>query len=274
MSALSNEDFRLFKELVCQESGIYLRDERHSFLEAKLQKRLKATGVTSPYRYYKLLTEAKGKQELLLLLDLLTIKETSFFRNMPQFELLKEVVLPDVVLRRMKEGKKILRLWSAGCSTGQEPYSMAMTVVQSPPFPRLWDITILASDLSLTVIESAKAGIYPKEKVKDVETSYLARYFHRRGDVFAIKDEVRRCVVFDYHNLKHENSLQDLDVIFCRNVMIYFDRPEQLKLIEKLHRALAPGGYLFLGYAESLYGLRERFRFVHQNNGTAYQKIV
>lgn len=273
MTALSNREFRLFKELIAEESGIALRDDRRLFLETKLQKRLKATGMTSPYRYYKLLTEPGGKQELLHLLDLLTIHETSFFRNMPQFRLLKEVALPEVTSRRLKEGKRSLRLWSAGCSTGQEPYSMAMTVLEFLPVPPLWDITILASDLSLTALKSAQTGIYPKERVKNVEASYLERYFDQRGEAFAIKDEVRRLIIFTYHNLKHENPFQDLDVIFCRNVMIYLARPEQLKLIEKLHRALAPGGYLFLGQAESLPSLGEKFRFIHQHKGTAYQKI-
>lgn len=150
---------------------------------------------------------------------------------------------------------------------------MAMTVLEFLPVPPFWDITILASDLSLTALKFAQAGIYPKEKVKNVEVSYLERYFDQRGDVFAVKDEVRRFIIFTHHNLKHGHGPQDLDVIFCRNVMIYLARPEQLKLIEKLHRALAPGGYLFLGQAESLPGLGEKFRFIHHNKGTAYQKI-
>ncbi|MFN3477130.1 MAG: CheR family methyltransferase [Candidatus Methylomirabilales bacterium] len=271
---LTDEEFKLFRDLIYEESGISLRDERRSFLEAKLSKRLRAVGMKSPYRYYKFLTEDEGgKRELLTFLDLLTINETSFFRNLPQFELLKTVVLPEMTSKKAGNGRRVLRLWSAGCSTGQEPYSMAMVTLEAVPFPLLWDIVILASDLSLTALEFAQQGVYPKEKVEGIDPSYLSKYFKKLGDSYAIREEVKRYVVFNYQNLKYENGLRDLDVIFCRNVMIYFDRAEQVKLIERLHRALAKGGYLFLGHAESLHGLTDKFQFIYRNKGTAYKKI-
>ncbi len=267
---MTDEEFRLFRNLIYDESGIYLRNERRSFLQNRL---LQATGITSPYRYYKLLTDPRaGKQELLLL-DLLTINETSFFRNPPQFALLKEIVLPSLIKIKTARETRVLRLWSAGCSTGQEPYSIAMTALSALPYPRLWDLKIYASDISLTALEVAQEASYPPDKVTGVDPSFLQTYFRRVGDNYVVKEEVRRHVIFDFHNLKHENGLTDLDIIFCRNVMIYFDQAEQRKLIEKFSNSLTPGGYLFLGHAESLHGLSDKFRFLHHNKGTAYQRI-
>ena len=271
---MTDEEFRLFRDLIYDESGIYLRDERRSFLQSRLQQRFQATGITTPYRYYKFLADPRaGKHELLLLLDLLTITETSFFRNPPQFALLREIVLPSLVKMKMAQEMRTLRLWSAGCSTGQEPYSMAMTVLSVLPYPRLWDLKIYASDISLTALEVAREGVYPPDKVTGVDPVFLHTYFRKVGDNYVVKEELRRHVIFDFHNLKHENGLTGLDIIFCRNVMIYFDQAEQRKLIEKFYHSLAPGGYLFLGHAESLHGLSDKFRFLHHHKGTAYQKM-
>lgn len=271
---MTDEEFRLFRGLIYDESGIYLRDERRSFLQSRLLQRFQATGITSPYRYYKFLADpGAGKQEILLLLDLLTINETSFFRNPPQFALLREVVLPSLIKINTARGMRTLRIWSAGCSTGQEPYSIAMTVLSVLPYPRLWDLKIYASDISLTALEVAQKGAYPPEKVAGVDPLFLQAYFRKVGDHYVVKEELKRHVIFDFHNLKHENGLTGLDIIFCRNVMIYFDQAEQKKLIEKFYYSLAPGGYLFPGHAESLHGLSDKFRFLHHNKGTAYQKM-
>jgi chemotaxis protein methyltransferase CheR len=271
---ITDEEFHLFRSLIYDESGIYLRDERRSFLQSRLLQRFQATGITSPYRYYKFLADPRaGKQELLLLLDLLTINETSFFRNPPQFALLREIVLPSLIKLKTTREMRTLRLWSAGCSTGQEPYSIAMTVLSALPYPRLWDLKIYASDISLTALEVAQKGVYPPDKVAGVDSVFLQTYFRRVDDHYVVKEELRRHVIFDFHNLKHENGLTDLDIIFCRNVMIYFDQVEQKRLIEKFYNSLTPGGYLFPGHAESLHGLSDKFRFLHHNKGTAYQKM-
>ncbi|MFQ5882183.1 MAG: CheR family methyltransferase [Candidatus Methylomirabilales bacterium] len=271
---MTDEEFRLLRNIIYQESGIYLREERRSFLQSRLRQRLRATGISSPYRYYKVLTDPEaGKQEFLLFLDLLTINETSFFRNPAQFALLKEVVLPAVIKAKSAQDTRILRLWSAGCSTGQEPYSLAMILLSVLPHLRLWDVKIYASDISLTALEVAQEGVYPPDKVAGVDPISLQTYFRQAGDNYVVKEELRRHVIFDLHNLKHENGLTNLDIIFCRNVMIYFDQAEQKRLVEKFCHSLTTGGYLFLGHAESLHGLSDKFRFLHHNKGTAYQKM-
>jgi len=269
---LTDEEFKLFKGLIYDESGMYLAEAKKDFLENRLAKRMRATNMTTPYWYYRFLLENR-KAELLVLLDTLTINETSFFRNEPQFELFKNVVLPDVLERRKRGIERKLRIWSAGCSTGEEPYSIAMTVLDTVPYPDHWDIKIYASDLSLKALEAAHAGVYASAKVREtVPPETLARYFEPRGGEARVIDSVRRRVVFDYHNLKHDNGLRDLDVIFCRNVMIYFDEEEQKRLVNKFYLGLAPDGYLLIGHAESLHGWNMNFRFLHDNKGTAYKK--
>jgi chemotaxis protein methyltransferase CheR len=269
---LTAEEFKLFKNLIYEESGMYLAETKLEFLEHRLMKRMRATNTTTPYWYYRFLIENR-KTELLVLLDILTINETSFFRNGPQFELFRNIVLPDVIGQREREGLRKLRIWSAGCSTGEEPYSIAMTVLDTVQYPDIWDIRIYASDLSLHVLEAAHKGVYAASRVNEtVPAQTLQKYFDPEGDAYRVKEAVRRLVVFDYHNLKHENGMSGLDVIFCRNVMIYFDEEEQKRLANKFYRSLAPGGYFLIGHAESLHGWNLDFRFIHDNKGTAYKK--
>jgi chemotaxis protein methyltransferase CheR len=270
---LTDEEFRLFKGLIYDESGMFLAEGKKDFLENRLVKRMRATNMTTPYWYYRFLL-ANRQAELLVLLDCLTINETSFFRNEPQFELFKGIILPEVFGRREREGQRKLRIWSAGCSTGEEPYSIAMAVLDTVRYPDLWDIKIYASDLSLKTLEIAHRGVYATDKVNEtVPGETRARYFERAGDDVRVNDRVRKLVVFDYHNLKHENGMRDLDVIFCRNVMIYFDEEEQKRVVNKFYEGLAPHGYLLLGHAESLHGWNMNFQFLHDNKGTAYKKI-
>jgi chemotaxis protein methyltransferase CheR len=269
---LTDEEFRLFRNLVCEESGIVLAETKKDYLENRLLKRMRATNLTTPYRYYRHLM-ANRNAELPALLDILTINETSFFRNGPQFELFRNCILPDVIGRRAREGRRVLRIWSAGCSTGEEPYSIAMTALDAVPYPALWDVRIHASDLSLHCLEAARRGVYPTAKVEEtVPEAVRARYFEPAGDGRRVTDAVRRHVVFDYHNLKQESGMNGLDVVFCRNVMIYFDEEAQKRLVRSFHRCLSPGGYLLLGHSESLHGWNMNFRFLYAEKGTAYQK--
>lgn len=269
---LTNDEFRLFAQLIYDESGISIKETKRDFLQSRLQKRLQANGCQSFYRYYKLVTDKEqGRRELMDLVDSLTINETSFFRNRPQFDILESMVIPE--LKRRKAGNLRLRFWSAGCSRGHEPYSIAMSILNSLDFPDAWDIKIIASDISLRALEAAQKGVYNENEVSDIEPQYLEAYFKRTNGLYQVKPIVKRLVVFDYHNLKHENGLSGLDAIFCRNVMIYFDRQEQKRLIQKFHNALAEGGYLFLGHAESLQGLSDDFKFIYHNKGAVYQKV-
>jgi chemotaxis protein methyltransferase CheR len=268
---MSDDEFRLFRNLIHQECGLYFSDSKKVFLSSRIAKRVVARSLPSFYRYYRYLEEAADRRaELLLLLDLLTINETAFFRNPPQFRLLAEVVLPDLLETRAAGP---LRGWSAGCSSGEEPYSIAITLLERLPADRA-AFQIFASDLSLSALERAASGVYPPSAVRDVDPARLARFFEPRAEGYAVREEVKKNVVYDFHNLKHDNGLRDLDVVFCRNVLIYFDAEEQKKILDRFIRALRPGGYLFLGHSESVQGLVSDLKFVHKDKGTAYRKVL
>lgn len=269
---ITDEEFRLFRTLIYDEAGIYLKETRKDYLENRLQKRMTATSTASPFWYYKHVLENR-KTELITLLDELTVNETSFFRNRPQIDLFGKGILPEILAKKEREKDYKLRIWSAGCSTGEEPYTIGILLNEAINGIGAWDIKIIASDLSLSVLSQAAKGEYDEEKVSStVDDPYISKYFLKGGNKYHIKDEVKKLVVFDFHNLKNDNGLDGLDAIFCRNVMIYFDMEEQKRLAGKFYRSLRPGGYLLIGHAESLQGMDTGFKFVYDNKGTAYKK--
>ena len=271
-SILTDSEYRLFKDLIYDECGVCIGTEKRVFLESRLRRRMEDLGIASAYEYYCLLRHFDGRaQELPELLDILMICETSFFRNQPQFDLLRDAVLPEIVTRKWNAGSRLIRVWTAGCSTGQEPYSVAIGLLEWLPEPDSWSIRVLASDLSFTALEQARRGVYRPDQVKGIDAHCVAKYFKSVNGNHMVSEAVKRSVMFDYHNLKCENGLRSLDMIFCRNVMIYFDLEEQRRLISRFSECLVPGGYLFLGHAESLQGLSNRFAMVHRNKGIAYR---
>ncbi|HUN87566.1 MAG TPA: CheR family methyltransferase [Terriglobales bacterium] len=288
---ITEPELKLLQTLVYQECGMYFDERRAHFLQDRLQRRLRACRLDTFYSYYRLLTSREGRAELSALLEILTVNETSFFRNKPQLDLFQKDILEETLHRKQERRDWTLRLWSAGCSTGQEPYTMAMQVADAlayyylrnplpfdmpspkPLIPPPWKVEILASDISYSALRTAQEGTYSEQQMEPVDYMFRLRYFDKLGDQYQVKKAVRELVHFDFHNLKTEFLPQRNDFIFCRNVMIYFDEAEQKRLIDKFYRCLNSGGYLFVGHAESLFGLTDRFRMVHQNNGTAYHKI-
>jgi chemotaxis protein methyltransferase CheR len=272
---LSEDEFKLFRELIYDECGFSFGPEKQTFLEARLRRRMDELGITNALEYYSILKNPTGRsQELPALLDILMICETSFFRNLPQFQLLMQNVLPEIIARKEKAGGRVLRIWSAGCSTGQEPYSAAMAILEALPDRNTWSFRVFASDLSFTALERAQCGIYREDQLKGIDPAYVQKYFRQENGHFLITDQVKRHVVFDYHNLKNDNGLRGLDIIFCRNVLIYLDADEQRRLVNRFASCILPGGYLFLGHAESLQGLSNRFSMLHRNKGIAYRLEV
>jgi len=288
---ITEPELKLLQTLVYQECGMYFDERRAHFLQDRLQRRLKACRLDTFYSYYRLLTSREGKAELSALLEILTVNETSFFRNKPQLDLFQKQILEEMLHRKQDRRDWTLRLWSAGCSTGQEPYTMAMQVADAlayyylrnplpfempspkPIIPPPWKVEILASDISYSALRTAQDATYSEAQMEPVDYMFRLRYFDKLGDQYQVKKGIRELVHFDFHNLKTEFLPQRNDFIFCRNVMIYFDEAEQRRLIDKFYRCLNQGGYLFVGHAESLFGLTDRFRMIHQNNGTAYHKI-
>jgi chemotaxis protein methyltransferase CheR len=291
MPALTDAELKLLQALVYQECGMHFDDRRTPFLQDRLQRRLKECHLDSFYSYYRLLISQQGKQELSQLVENLTVNETSFFRNKAQLELFQHDVLDGILKRKQERRDYSVRIWSAGCSTGQEPYTMAMQVADAmsyhylrhplqaespmprPLVPAPWRVEILASDINYSVLRTAQEGSYSEHQMAGVDYGYRLRYFDKVGERYAVKRSVRELVHFDFHNLKTEYLPQRNDIIFCRNVMMYFDEAEQKRLVEKFYRCLNPQGYLFVGHAESLLGLTEKFQMVHRNSGTAYQRV-
>jgi len=287
---LTEPELKLLQALVYQECGMFFDERRIHFLQDRLQRRLRDCHLDSFYSYYRLLISKEGKNELVKLLENLTVNETSFFRNKSQLDLFHKHILEDL-LQRKSARDHFIRIWSAGCSTGQEPYTVAMLVADAlayyklrhsqpaeavlpkPLIPPPWRLEVLASDISYQVLRTAQEATYSETQMASVDYSYRLRYFDKIGDRYAVKPAVKGLVHFDFHNLKTEYLPQRNDVIFCRNVMMYFDEAEQRRLIEKFARCLTPSGYIFIGHAESLLGLTDKFVLVHRNNGTAYQKV-
>jgi chemotaxis protein methyltransferase CheR len=288
---LTEAELKLLQTLVYQECGMCFDERRSHFLQDRLQRRMKATNVDCFYNYYRLLTSREGKQELAKLLENLTVNETSFFRNRPQLDLFHKTVLEDLLHRKQERRDFTLRIWCAGCSTGQEPYTLGFLVCDAlayyylrnplpyempspkPLVPPPWKVEIIASDISYSALQAAQQGQYTETQMEPVEYTLRLRYFEKLRDKYEVKKPLKDLVQFDFHNLKTEFLPQRNDVIFCRNVMIYFDEAEQKRLVEKFYRCLNRGGYLFVGHAESLFGLTTKFRMIHQNNGTAYERI-
>jgi len=284
-------ELKLLQALVYQECGMHFDERRAHFLQDRLLRRLKECRLDSFYSYYRLLISQEGQQELSRLLENLTVNETSFFRNKAQLDLFHKYVLEDLLRHKQEQKDYSLRIWSAGCSTGQEPYTLAMLVADGlayyymrnplpfdlptpkPLVPPPWKVEILASDISYSVLRAGQEGIYTESQMSSVDYSYRLRYFDKLGERYAVKKALKEIVHFDFHNLKTEYLPQRNDVIFCRNVMMYFDEAEQKRLVDKFARCLNTDGYLFVGHAESLLGLTENYSMVHRNSGTAYQKI-
>jgi chemotaxis protein methyltransferase CheR len=287
---VSDSELKLLQALVYQECGMHFDSRREHFLQDRLQRRLKECQLDSFYSYYRLLISDQGRQELSKLLEDLTINETSFFRNKAQLDLFHHHILVDILQRKKEAGDFSLRFWSAGCSTGQEPYTIAMLVADvlqtrershislpliwpKPPIPAPWKIEINASDLNYSVLRAGQEGSYSESQMASVDYSYRLRYFDKVGERYVIKKAVKELVHFDFHNLKTNYLPRHNDVIFCRNVMMYFDEPEQKRLVQKFARCLNPGGYLLVGHAESLRNLSEEFTLLYRESGTAYQHV-
>lgn len=265
---LSETDFELYRKLIYDESGIHFSATNRSILESRLRERLREKKLQTPAEYYAILI--RDREELKLLLDSVTTNLTRFFRNQAHFDAIEHFVVPELLKLRASERK--LRFWSAGCSTGEEPYTIAMLLKRI--LPAGWNYEVTASDISLKSLMVGKEGFYPETRVQGIPDEYLARYFEKRPNGYQIKDEIKKTIRFDYHNLKNDSGQRGLDVVFCRNVLIYFDEAAQKATIERFWDAMAPKSFLFIGHSESLFGMNTKFEFVKTDWACFYKKSV
>ncbi len=264
---LSTEEFDALRALLSRAAGLVFDDSRKQSVAYSVAERLRATGVTDVATYLSLLAAPLEQQALL---DEVTIQETHFFRNPPQVRVLRTHVLPELLRHAEANGKR-LRIWSAGCSTGEEPYSLAMALRELLPSTDGWDVKIIATDVSTRALAAAKVGRYGPRAVALATPEQVARFFVVRGDTYEVRQEVRELVDFQHHNLVTQAvpfaPSERVDLVLCRNVTIYFARETTRDLMGRLHHCLRDGGYLFLGHAETLWQVSEDFRLVSLGTG-------
>jgi len=272
---LTETEFNKLSSFITREYGIKLPPEKKIMLQSRLQKRLKALGFSNYKTYIEYVFSDEGKkQELIHMIDVVTTNKTDFFRENQHFEALLDRLLP-AIYQRQNYGMT-LKSWSAGCSSGEEPYTMAMVFSEFALNNPNFDFSVLGTDISSQILQIAANAIYKEEKVDIIPLSLKKRYLLRNKDktkkTVRITPELRRRVRFKRHNLMDEyyDIHESFDLIFCRNVLIYFYRENQEKIINRLCQRLKPGGYFFLGHSESILNLNVPLR---QVESTIYQRI-
>jgi chemotaxis protein methyltransferase CheR len=257
---LSNEEFDKLRKLIYAESGISLSSDKKTMLEIRLKRRLRSLELSSLAEYCAQVFGPEGiGQELVHLIDVVTTNKTDFFREAGHFDYLVTKALPDLAARNGTCRASLA--WSAGCSTGEEPYTLAMVLSEYAQSIPGFRFTVLATDISTEVLAKARAGIFKSEQANPVPVALRRKYFMRsrdpESDLLRVVPELRALVDFKRINFMDEdfNLPRSPEIIFCRNVIIYFDRPTQERLLKKLTRLLAPGGYFFAGHSESLQGM-------------------
>ena len=264
-ASMSDKQFAELRKIIYNRAGIHFPDNKKYVLESRLGTRLQELEIEDYDQYVGFLTMGPYQQdEFQEMFNRITINETSFFRNEPQLDIFEKQVLPELLEAR--KGVKRLRLWSAACSSGEEPYTLAMMMHRSLGM-RLsdWKVEILGTDISEKVVEFAQEGVYTDYALRTTSPLVKQKYFTGKDGQWHLSDAIKGMVNFQIHNLKERLAAKRFgafDVIFCRNVMIYFDAPSREQLVNRLTEQLAPGGYLFVGHSESLIGIRHSLRAV------------
>jgi chemotaxis protein methyltransferase CheR len=269
--AFGDEDFEALRRLVKQLTGINLTDQKRELVYGRLSRRLRALNLTTFRDYRQILQE--DSDELVNFCNAITTNLTSFFRENHHFEYLRD----NVLLKRAQDANSTrrIRIWSSACSTGEEPYSIAMTVHEALSDVRRWDIKILATDLDSEVLNRAQRGVYGPDRVQGFDPRRLDRFFSRAGDkgglAYRVNPDVSALITFKQLNLMHELPMKGpLDVIFCRNVVIYFDKDTQRELFARMAKLQRPGDLLFLGHSESLFKVSNDYALIGK---TVYRRV-
>ncbi|MBF0242794.1 MAG: protein-glutamate O-methyltransferase CheR [Desulfamplus sp.] len=277
MAALSMTEFENLSSFVYRKTGIRFESKKIYFISKRVQKRMQSLGVQTIDEYIRLLRFADLKgAEFQNLVDLLTVNETYFFRDFPQLQAFAEHCLPEIAKAKVDQGKYNLRIWSAPCSTGEEPYTLGIIMHTMLDNVKQWDIQILASDIDRNVLENARLGIYAERSIRDVPPEYLNAYFKTtsKGD-YRINSDVKKMVRFEHLNLSDKDIVRDkkgFDFIFCRNLLIYFDDLSRKQLVDHFYLALNPGGFLFLGSSESVGRISTAFKMKRAGSHLVYYK--
>lgn len=271
--AFTQRDFDFLRKISNERTGIVVSDDKFDMFYSRLSRRVRALGLNKFSEYCEYLKRDADGEETLELINAITTNLTAFFRENHHFEYLTNTVIPELLSKNAAERK--IRIWSSGCSTGEEPYSLAMTLHDAMSNVADWDYRITATDIDSNVLSTAANGIYQMERVNGIAKPVLKRWFQRgKGGQAAkvrAKQALRDIISFKQLNLISDwNIRQPRDVIFCRNVIIYFDKATKTRLVERYADSLKMGGYLFIGHSESLFNISNRFELI---GNTIYRKI-
>ena len=265
---MSDSDFRRFSVFIYEKCGINLKPAKKTMLIGRLSKRLRVLKISSFGEYFDYLSSSRGRSdELVRMIDVVSTNKTDFFREPAHFDVLKNMALPSLLQRRGRSSSEQVNVWSAGCSSGEEPYTIAMVLSEFFEGQQGGGgFSILATDISTRVLDAARQGIYSEDDVlpvpKQLKSKYLMRGKGSRQGYCRVVPELRKLVKFQRLNFNEGRGFDlrmEMDIIFCRNVIIYFDHQTQVRLFEKFYNQLKPGGYLFIGHSETLNGINDRF---------------
>ncbi len=270
----TRKDFDFLRKISNQRTGIVVTDDKFDMFYSRLSRRVRSLGLHDFAAYCAFVREDASGNEVLELVNAITTNLTAFFRERHHFDYLTREIIPQI--KQSNASQRRFRIWSAGCSTGEEPYSLAMTLQESAAQLRGWDYRISATDIDSNVLSTAARGVYAQDRVKDLERARLKRWFFRgRGSkqgLVRVKPALQALIDFGQLNLMDDWRMEEpLDVIFCRNVIIYFDQETKKRLVERYARNLKIGGHLFVGHSESLYKVSERFELI---GNTIYRRVA
>lgn len=276
-AGISDEEFIQLRDFIYQQCGIFIAENRKYLVENRLSGRLKELNLNSYGEYYHYLRfDPNRRTEMNRLFEVVTTNETSFFRNPPQLEVFRKVVLGRALDEARKTGIKRLRIWSAGCSTGEEPYTLAIIINEMLGAEMsTWDIKITANDLSEAVLASARRGIYSDYALRTTPPSLISKYFTKHDNQFRVEQRLKQIVSFGQINLNDKLQLKRVErsqIIFCRNVIIYFDDEMKRSVISAFYDNLLPNGQLLIGHSESLHNISRTFKPEHHTGTIVYLK--
>lgn len=275
---ITDEEFIQLRDFIYQQCGIFIAENRKYLVENRLANRIKDLNLKSYSEYYSFLRYDAGKRlELNKLFEVVTTNETSFYRNPPQLQVFQDTVLKGVIDECRKTGRKKIRIWSAGCSTGEEPYTLAMILHEILRQEiSSWDIKITANDLSEAVLATARRGVYNEYALRTTPKDIASRYFTKEDSLFKIDPKLKQLVSFGQINLSEKLQLARIEksqIVFCRNVIIYFDDEMKRKVINAFYDNLLPNGSLLIGHSESLHSISRAFKPEHHPGTIVYRKL-
>lgn len=267
---ISEHELSEISALIERRSGIHFDTSRERFFSTRVREHALEKKVVHGSDLLRIMRASNVEYDLLL--ERLLTQETSFFRYPDVYDALEKKVLPELHMKKFWENPRSMRVWSAGCATGEEPYSVAITIADALEFADAWNIHILATDISRLALRHGERGVYPRRELEALNPRQIDAYFTRMGDQFMVKPRIRNMVSFAPMNLAQAVYMGRFDCIFCMNVLIYFSEERRNALVQRFHEYLEPGGYLFLGHAETVAGAPVKFQTIVNRDSRIYQK--